>query len=159
MTGQRSDAASEKLNRGIEESRREARLRAMGLAREYFDDSVRELGRQVDGHRAVLDGMPDRAPVGHEEPFRILSQELADNYARIQECLDTARRNAADLEAERPAAGRTEGSEEGETGEEPEASDAARRRAEKLGIDLSRVEGSGSGGLITINDVTDAANR
>lgn len=158
MTGQRSDASLEKLNRGIEESRREARLRAMGLAREYFDGSVRELGRQVDGHRAVLDDMPDRAPGGREEPFRVLSQELADNYARIRECLGAAQRNVADLDTERPAAGRAEGSEEGEAAG-PEASDAAKREAEKLGVDLSRVEGTGPGGLITINDVTDAANR
>jgi pyruvate dehydrogenase E2 component (dihydrolipoamide acetyltransferase) len=43
---------------------------------------------------------------------------------------------------------------EGDGAEEPKATNAARRRAEKLGIDLSTIEGSGSGGLITIKDVT-----
>jgi pyruvate/2-oxoglutarate dehydrogenase complex dihydrolipoamide acyltransferase (E2) component len=43
--------------------------------------------------------------------------------------------------------------------EEPKATNAARRKAEKLGVDLSQFEGSGPGGLTTINDVTDAANR
>jgi pyruvate/2-oxoglutarate dehydrogenase complex dihydrolipoamide acyltransferase (E2) component len=38
-------------------------------------------------------------------------------------------------------------------GQEPRATNAARRRAQELGIDLSTVEGTGSGGLITINDV------
>jgi pyruvate/2-oxoglutarate dehydrogenase complex dihydrolipoamide acyltransferase (E2) component len=37
--------------------------------------------------------------------------------------------------------------------EEPRATNAARRRAQELGIDLSTVEGTGSGGLITIRDV------
>ena len=36
------------------------------------------------------------------------------------------------------------------------ASAAAKRKAEELGIDLSQVEGSGAGGLITIKDVTKA---
>jgi pyruvate dehydrogenase E2 component (dihydrolipoamide acetyltransferase) len=37
--------------------------------------------------------------------------------------------------------------------EEPRATNAARRKAEQLGVDLSTVKGTGSGGLITINDV------
>jgi pyruvate/2-oxoglutarate dehydrogenase complex dihydrolipoamide acyltransferase (E2) component len=42
----------------------------------------------------------------------------------------------------------------GDGGEEPRATNAARRRAEELGVDLSTVRGTGSGGLITIKDVT-----
>jgi polyhydroxyalkanoic acid synthase PhaR subunit len=37
--------------------------------------------------------------------------------------------------------------------EAPEATDAARRKARDLGVDLSEVEGTGSGGQITVNDV------
>jgi pyruvate/2-oxoglutarate dehydrogenase complex dihydrolipoamide acyltransferase (E2) component len=40
--------------------------------------------------------------------------------------------------------------------EEPRATNAARRRAQELGIDLSTVEGTGSGGLITISDVVNS---
>ena len=43
---------------------------------------------------------------------------------------------------------------EGDGAEEPRATNAARRRAEQLGIDLSTIQGTGSGGLITIKDVT-----
>jgi len=39
--------------------------------------------------------------------------------------------------------------------EEPKASGAARRKAEELGIDLSQIEGTGSGGLITVKDVVE----
>ena len=42
----------------------------------------------------------------------------------------------------------------GDGGEVPRATNAARRRAEELGIDLSTIKGTGSGGLITIRDVT-----
>ena len=50
----------------------------------------------------------------------------------------------------------------GEAGEEKgvvQATSAAERRAEDLGVDISEVEGTGSGGRITIKDVTGAANQ
>ena len=48
----------------------------------------------------------------------------------------------------------------GEAGEPKsgvEATPAAERRAEELGVDLSQVEGTGSGGRITVKDVNRAA--
>jgi pyruvate/2-oxoglutarate dehydrogenase complex dihydrolipoamide acyltransferase (E2) component len=44
----------------------------------------------------------------------------------------------------------------GERGE-PEATDAARNKARDLGVDLSSLEGTGSGGRIIVRDVTQAA--
>ncbi len=42
----------------------------------------------------------------------------------------------------------------GEDGaEEPKVTNAARRKAQELGVDLSTIRGTGSGGLITIQDV------
>lgn len=41
--------------------------------------------------------------------------------------------------------------------EEPYATNAARQKAERLGVDLSEVEGSGAGGRITVTDVVKAA--
>ena len=49
---------------------------------------------------------------------------------------------------------RTGGQRAAGGGEEPKATNAARRRAEELGVDLSTIQGTGSGGLITIKDVT-----
>ena len=39
------------------------------------------------------------------------------------------------------------------------ATQAAKRKAQALGVDLSQVNGSGAGGFITIKDVVSAANR
>jgi pyruvate/2-oxoglutarate dehydrogenase complex dihydrolipoamide acyltransferase (E2) component len=44
-----------------------------------------------------------------------------------------------------------------ESAGEVKATDAARRKAEELGIDLSRVEGTGAGGRILVGDVKRAA--
>ena len=48
---------------------------------------------------------------------------------------------------------------DGSAGEraEPEATEAARNKARDLGVDLSRLEGTGSGGRIIVRDVTQAA--
>lgn len=46
----------------------------------------------------------------------------------------------------------------GERGE-PEATEAARNKARDLGVDLSSLEGTGSGGRIIVRDVTQAARR
>jgi large subunit ribosomal protein L20 len=43
--------------------------------------------------------------------------------------------------------------------EEIEATDAAERKAEELNVDLSRVEGTGQGGRITVGDVEKAATE
>jgi pyruvate/2-oxoglutarate dehydrogenase complex dihydrolipoamide acyltransferase (E2) component len=40
-----------------------------------------------------------------------------------------------------------------------QATPAAERKAEELGVDLSQIEGTGSGGRITVKDVTEAANQ
>jgi len=55
-----------------------------------------------------------------------------------------------------------EASTPGEAGEKKDkvrATPAAERKAEDLGVDLSQIEGTGSGGRITVKDVTEAANQ
>jgi pyruvate/2-oxoglutarate dehydrogenase complex dihydrolipoamide acyltransferase (E2) component len=50
----------------------------------------------------------------------------------------------------------------GEAGEQKgkvQATPAAERKAEDLGVDLSQIEGTGSGGRITVKDVTEAAKQ
>jgi pyruvate/2-oxoglutarate dehydrogenase complex dihydrolipoamide acyltransferase (E2) component len=193
----RTNEALAKLNRGIEESRQIVQQQTMKLAQDYFGDSVEELKQQIRESRSTLEGLPDQIPGGQEESFQILFQELMDNYAAIENSLDEARKNVANLDTEQlrrqgeidaTDAARREAKERGldltqiegtgtdgritvddvkkaadaaegdeATGQDQKASDAAKRKAEELGIDLSQVEGTGSGGLVTVKDVTSLA--
>jgi pyruvate/2-oxoglutarate dehydrogenase complex dihydrolipoamide acyltransferase (E2) component len=49
--------------------------------------------------------------------------------------------------------------EGGEQKDKAQATPAAERKAEDLGVDLSQIEGTGSGGRITVKDVREAANQ
>jgi pyruvate/2-oxoglutarate dehydrogenase complex dihydrolipoamide acyltransferase (E2) component len=66
----------------------------------------------------------------------------------------------AGLEEEEAVVG--EASRPGEAGEQKDkaqATPAAERKAEDLGVDLSQIKGTGSGGRITVKDVTEAAKQ
>ncbi|HYZ04842.1 MAG TPA: hypothetical protein VE691_07125, partial [Rubrobacter sp.] len=78
---ERQTEALEKLNQGIQESRREVQQRTMNLAQEYFGDSADVLKQNIRDNRATLEGLPDQIPGGREEAFQAFFQELMDNYS------------------------------------------------------------------------------
>ncbi len=145
MTEKQTEAF-EKLNRGIQESKQEVQQRTINLAQDYFGDSAEALKQQMRENRAALEGLPDEIPGGREEAFQTPFQALMDNYTRIEECIEEARKNVAALDKEQL---RKQG--------EIEASDAARRQARELGIDLTEIEGTGADGRIVVDDVRNAA--
>jgi pyruvate/2-oxoglutarate dehydrogenase complex dihydrolipoamide acyltransferase (E2) component len=199
----RTNEALEKLNRGIQESKQLVQQQTMTLAQDFFGDSVEGLKQRIQENRATLEGLPDQIPGGQEESFQMLFQELMDNYEAIEQALDEANNNVSELDADRlmrqgeidaTDAARRQAREQGVdlteiegtgtdgritvddvrtyaeskqedagdtaeqvTEEGVKASDAARRRAEEMGVDLSQLEGTGSDGLITVKDVTSAA--
>jgi pyruvate/2-oxoglutarate dehydrogenase complex dihydrolipoamide acyltransferase (E2) component len=203
MTEYRTNEALEKLNRGIEESKQVVQQQTMTLAKDFFGDSVQELKQQIKENRATLERLPDQIPGGQEESFQMLFQELMDNYEAVEQALDEANKNVSEIDADRlmrqgevnaTDAARREAREQGvdltevegtgtdgritvddvrtyaesnqgeveDTAEQVteqvvKASDAARRRAEEMDVDLSQIEGTGSDGLITVKDVTSAA--
>ncbi len=145
MTEKQTEAL-EKLNRGIQESRQEVQKRTMNLAQGYFDDSAEALKQHIKENRDALKNLPDQIPGGREEAFQTLFQELMDNYSTMEECINGAQENVANLDTDQI---RRQG--------EIEATDAARREAKERGIDLTKIEGTGSDGRIIVSDVVDAA--
>src|SRR5919199_4070126 len=143
---ERHTEALEKLNQGIQESRREVQQRTMNLAQDYFGDSAEALKQQINESRSTLEGLPDQIPGGREEAFQALFQELMDNYSSMEECINEAQQNVVNLDVDQI---RRQG--------EVDATDAARREARERGVDLTRVEGTGSDGRIIVSDVVEAA--
>jgi pyruvate/2-oxoglutarate dehydrogenase complex dihydrolipoamide acyltransferase (E2) component len=142
VTEYRTSEALEKLNRGIEESKQVVQQQTMTLAKDFFGDSVQELKQQIKENRATLERLPDQIPGGQEESFQMLFQELMDNYEAIEQALDEANKNVSEIDADRLM-------RQGEV----DATDAARREAREQGVDLTEVEGTGTDGRITVDDV------
>jgi pyruvate/2-oxoglutarate dehydrogenase complex dihydrolipoamide acyltransferase (E2) component len=145
---ERQTEALQRLNQGIQESRREVQQRTMNLAQAYFGDSAEVLKQNIRENRATLEGLPDQIPGGREEAFQAFFQELMDNYSSMEECINEAQQNVANLDTDQI---RRQG--------EIEATDAARREAKERGVDLTKVEGTGSDGRIIVSDVVEAAEE
>ena len=148
MTEGQANGALEKLNQGIEESRRMVQERTMELARDYFTDSMETLRQEIENSRSTLESLPEQIPGGQEESFQVLFQELMDNYELVEDSIGKAQKNVSGLDPEQI---RQQG--------ELNASDAARREAQELGVDLTEVEGTGTGGRIIVSDVVEAAQE
>jgi pyruvate/2-oxoglutarate dehydrogenase complex dihydrolipoamide acyltransferase (E2) component len=143
---ERQTEALEKLNRGILESRQDVQQRTMNLAQEYFGDSAEVLKQQIKENRATLENLPDQIPGGREEAFQALFQELMENYSAMEESISEAQKNVANLDTDQI---RRQG--------EVDATDAARRQARELGVDLTKIKGTGTDGRIIVSDVVEAA--
>jgi pyruvate/2-oxoglutarate dehydrogenase complex dihydrolipoamide acyltransferase (E2) component len=144
----RTNEALEKLNRGIQESQQMVQQQTMKLAQDFFSDSAEEFKQQIRENRATLEKLPGQIPGGQEESFQMLFQELMDNYAAVQQALNEAQQNVANLDTESLV-------KQGEI----EATEAARREARELDVDLTQVEGTGSDGRITVDDVRKFAEK
>src|ERR687896_563089 len=145
MTEKQTEAL-QRLNQGIQESRRTVQQQTMELAQDYFVNSAAALKDQINESRATLEGLPDQIPGGREEAFQAFFQELMDNYSSMEECISEAQQNVANLDTDKI---RRQG--------EIEATDAARREARERGVDLTMVEGTGADGRIIVSDVVEAA--
>ena len=145
MTEKQAEAL-EKLNQGIQQSRRAVQQQTIELAQDYFVNSAGALRDQIKESRATLESLPDQIPGGGEEAFQVMFQELMDNYSNIEGCLEEAQRNVSNLD---PDQIRRQG--------EVDATDAARREARERGVDLTKIEGTGADGRIIVTDVVEAA--
>ena len=138
--------ALDKLNRGIQETKYAAQQQTIELAQGYFDDSTKTLKQQIKEDRATLKDLPDQIPGGREEVFQGMFQELMENFTAMEKFIDEAQKNVSNLDPEQL---RRQG--------EVDATDAARRNARELGIDITEIEGTGSDGRVTVDDVKNFA--
>ena len=139
-----------KLNVGLEADVDKVKLEAKGVKAQLL------LKAGLDNVRAVLSQALD-ALDNNPKILEDLIRDSAETAGGSERALEGAAGTIGDT----PERGADEDTEDRETGTEdavtPAATDAARRKAEELGIDLSQVEGTGSGGRILLRDVKKAA--
>jgi pyruvate/2-oxoglutarate dehydrogenase complex dihydrolipoamide acyltransferase (E2) component len=139
-----------KLNVGVEADVDKVKLEAKGVDAQVLLkvglDNVRTILSQA------LDAL-DNNPGILEDLVRT-TEESSSGAGRALE--GTAGPIGDTLEQGEGGSGEVPETEDEDTGE-PNATDAARRKAEELGINLSQVEGTGVGGRILLRDVKKAA--
>jgi hypothetical protein len=139
-----------KLNIGVETVLDGAKLELKGVEAQTF------LKANLDNVRAILSealATIDNNPQILQDIARI-AEETAGTGERALAGAAGAIGDTLEDETDED----TEGPQtESEDAGEPDATDAARSKAEELGVDLSQVEGTGSGGRILLKDVKKAA--
>ena len=136
----KSDKALQDLAKELKKLRKENEklAKAVGTMRED----------QAEYHRKVLDLIEERLSASDS------GADVTEDHSHDE--------NGGFVTAETAEAGGVpEASAEAQQaqGEEPEVTDAAKRRAKELGVDPTSVEGTGSGGRVLVKDVEAAAGR
>jgi pyruvate/2-oxoglutarate dehydrogenase complex dihydrolipoamide acyltransferase (E2) component len=155
-------------------------------AQDFLGESLGRIKGQLQSDRAELESLVEQVP---QEEAKQQIQELVDSYSAIEDSVDQTAQGLGITDTVNQAlqqvqevvgqvAGQAGQAAQGvkDTGgqvtqqaqqaaggqqaqEEPDATEAARQKAQELGVDLSQIEGSGSEGRITVKDVVSAANQ
>ena len=141
-----------KLNVGLEADVDKLKLEAKGVEAQVL------LKAGLDNVRAILsqalDAL-DNNPGILEDLVRGAGEASGGTTSGARQALEGPSSKAGE-ETEQEAGG-DEGFEKEDAGGEPNATGAARQKAEDLGVELSNVKGTGSGGRILVRDVKKAA--
>jgi pyruvate/2-oxoglutarate dehydrogenase complex dihydrolipoamide acyltransferase (E2) component len=139
-----------KLNVGVETVIDGAKLELRGVDAQTF------LKARLDNVRAILSQALDTIDNNPEILQKVarIAEETAGTGERV---LEGAAGAIGDAPEEDTAQDSVSLRSEKASTDEPDATEAARRKAEEMGLDLSQVEGTGAGGRILLRDVKQAA--
>jgi pyruvate/2-oxoglutarate dehydrogenase complex dihydrolipoamide acyltransferase (E2) component len=155
-------------------------------AQDFLGESLGRIKGQLQSDRAELESLVEQVP---QEEAKQQIQELVDSYSAIEDSVDQTAQGLGITDTVNQALQQVQevvGQVAGQAGQaaqgvqdtggqvtqqaqqaaggqqaqaEPDATEAARQKAQELGVDLSQIEGSGSEGRITVKDVVSAANQ
>ncbi len=149
-------------------------------AQNFYGQSVGGLKSQIQNYREQLEQFSQQLPEGDAQAQ---VQEMIDSYSELEGSMDQAAQDQGIEDAVNEAAQQTnqqiqqtaqgvtqqaQDSENGAAGqaqqqggqqEQPDATHAAEKKAQELGVDLNQVEGSGAEGRITVRDVIGASKQ
>ena len=141
-----------KVNVGVETVIDGAKLELRGVDAQTF------LRARLDNVRAILSEALDTIDNNPEilQDITRIAEETAGTGERALEGAAGAIGEAPEEDTAQESV--SPQSAKASTGE-PDATEAARRKAEEMGLDLSQVEGTGAGGRILLRDVKQAAKK
>jgi len=137
-----------KLNIGVETVLDGAKLALKGVDAQTF------LKANLDNVRAILGRALDTID-SNPQILQYIARIAEETAGTGERALEGAAGAIGDVPEE--VSGENSGGPRTESAEEPDATDAARRKAEEMGLDLSQVEGTGADGRILLRDVKQAA--
>jgi pyruvate/2-oxoglutarate dehydrogenase complex dihydrolipoamide acyltransferase (E2) component len=134
-----------KINVGLDAEVDEMKLQIKGV------EAQAQLKARLDNVRAIFGEVLEA--LEHSPQFFRQALDVVDQTT------ETPEETAWDTEVADETEDTSGTPDEGATEEpdEPEATEAARKKARELGVDLSSLHGTGSGGRIVVRDVTKAA--
>jgi e3 binding domain len=133
------------INIGLEAEVGEVKLEIKGV------EAQAQLKARLDNVRAIFSEV--LASLEHSPQF---FRQVLESAGRAEETPEVSTPDSEVVDETGDASRPPAGGDSEESGE-PEATKAARKRAEELGIDVSSLEGTGSGGRIVVRDVIKAA--
>ena len=150
---QRLEILREERQRLMGELERQSREREqlMELLEKTPQQLVEDLKKEREEHLQAREQIEDLEQELHQLKERLEVERSRSDYRPRGEYPQAVERKEAAEQPVEPSPRRS--------GRNLEATEAAKRKAEELGVDLSRVEGSGAKGRITVIDVLNATTR
>ncbi len=141
---------------GVQDTTKQVTEQAQGLVGGPAGGGQQDEEKGREGSQEAADqaaDQPGRAARGAQDTAGQAAGQARDAAGgAAQQARDTAGQATRRDDQEASQGG---GQQQGGGGQELDATDAARRKAQEVGVDLSQVEGSGAQGKITVNDVKD----
>ena len=140
----KTDRALKDLAKEVKKLRKENEKLAKTLEKTYED--------QAAAHRELRNLLEERLPVsgtGTDEAEDHTRHDEDGGFVTAETATESGDGDASEASADAQQ----------DHQEEPEVTDAAKRRAKELGVDLTSVEGTGSGGRVLVKDVEAAAGQ
>jgi chromosome segregation ATPase len=122
------------------------------------EDAVNQVAQQTQETAGeAAEQAQDAAGQATEQAQETVEQRSEEAQGAAGEAAEQAQEAAGEATEQVQDPGDSESESGAVEEEEPDATHAARQKAEQLGVDLSEIEGSGAGGRITVKDVVSAA--
>ena len=134
----------------------QAQQQAGEVAQGVQDTAGQAVGQVTDTAGQAAQGVQDAAGGAAEQAQDTAGQAADQAGQAAQGAQDTAGQAAQQAQ---DTAGQAADQAQDAAGQDLNITDAARQKADELGVDLSQVEGTGAEGRITVRDVTSAANQ